>query len=261
MFDRVQRIFRFGALFIVCLFGSLAASTFGETVKGEFNENALGMKFRPVSEGVYLSIFETRVRDFSAFVEDGGRQPPSPAFPQSADHPVVNVSWEDAQRFCFWLTAKGRADGSLGEDERYRLPTEAEWMKAANVETPKKGSLSDSRRLHFGWGEEWPPPEDAGNYSPALGIDAFPHTAPVGSFPPNENGFYDLSGNAWEWCFDSFEGVSDIRVLKGSSWRMREPSRLALNRRIGNPSGLRLPTYGFRVALEREPVGGDMGDK
>lgn len=218
-------------------------------VKQDSIENSIGMRFRQINDGIWMSIYETRVGDFAAFVEAGGRAVPAPSFEQRADHPVVNVSWEDAQRFCLWLTGVERASGDIVGGQYYRLPTEREWMRAAGFDFSSADELSQSSRLVFAWGDAWPPPPGAGNFDPKLGIESFDHTAPVGSFRANENGFYDLSGNVWEWCADTFEGVSDMRVLKGASWRMREPSRLALNRRIGNACGLRLPTYGFRVVL------------
>ena len=212
--------------------------------------NSLEMSFLPVSGSVLLSRYETRIRDFDAFVSDGVKGVPEPSFLQNGDHPVVNVSWEDAQRFCIWLTATERKSGVISGDQRYRLPTEEEWLQAAGVESFAGQDFVESRELIFCWGESWPPPAAVGNFGAELGVDEFDATSPVGSFRANENGFFDLSGNVWEWCADTFEGATDIRVLKGGSWRMREPSRLALNRRIGNACGLRLPTYGFRVALE-----------
>ncbi|MGJ8640089.1 MAG: formylglycine-generating enzyme family protein [Opitutaceae bacterium] len=202
-----------------------------------------------VSESVWLCVHETSQKDFAKFVEAGGSPVPKPAFEQSELHPVVNVSWEDALRFCLWLTDHDREQGIIGRDQAYRLPTEAEWMSAAGIEASNSKDYERSRTLVFLWGESWPPPKGSGNFGDLLGVESFAQTSPVGSFVPNGNGFYDLSGNAWEWCADTFEGASDIRVLKGGSWRMYEPSRLALNRRIGNACGLRLPTYGFRVAL------------
>lgn len=223
-----------------------------EAQKQDTMENSIGMRFSEVADGVWMSVYETRVQDFAAFVDAGGTAVPGPSFEQGPDHPVVNVSWEDAQRFCLWLTGLERASGSIAEGQFYRLPTEEEWVRAAGLDTSSVSGLGQGSRLIFAWGESWPPPPGVGNFDPKLGIETYECTAPVGSFPVNENGFYDLSGNVWEWCADTFEGVSDIRVLKGASWRMREPSRLALNRRIGNACGLRLPTYGFRVVLATE---------
>ena len=78
--------------------------------------------------------------------------------------------------------------------------------------------------------------------------------APVGRFSPNQFGLFDMGGNVWEWCSDSFKNSIDFRVLRGASWRMRSPGDLLSSIEIGNVGHLRLSTYGFRVVLE-------LGDK
>lgn len=219
---------------------------------GEAFVNSLGMRFLKLEADVWLCIHETRIEDFEAFASATGVALPGAHFPQEPDHPVVNVSWEDAKRFCAWLTEKERAAGTIPETRSYRLPTEAEWERAAGLEPGESLSRYATDPLRFTWGESWPPPLESGNFAERMGVDPFPYTAPALSFSPNERGYYNLSGNVWEWCEDSFEGAQDVRVLKGGSWRMYEPSRLAVNRRIGNQCGLRLPTYGFRLALVEE---------
>jgi len=230
----------------------LILSAGSTAVRGEEMVNSLGMRLAGISDQVWMCLHETRRQDFAAFVEAGGRPVPDPSFEQTGEHPVVNVSWEDALRFCLWLTESERAKGTIRMNQFYRLPTESEWMLAAGFENTGAQDFTRARQLVFPWGESWPPPPDSGNFGESLGTEAFRNTAPVRSFSPNTNGFYDMSGNVWEWCADPFEGASDIRVLKGGSWRMHEPSRLALNRKIGNACGLRLPTYGFRVVLVTE---------
>ena len=92
-----------------------------------------------------------------------GRSRKKPPFAQTMDDPVVNVSWEDAKAFCGWLS------GKEGYGKRYRLPTDHEWSCAVGIgdrenadATPKS---KDNRMADvFPWGEQWPPPDDAGNY-------------------------------------------------------------------------------------------------
>jgi formylglycine-generating enzyme required for sulfatase activity len=79
----------------------------------------------------------------------------------------------------------------------------------------------------YPWGTQWPPPKGAGNYTgketgaevyiPGYD-DGYAHTSPVGSFPPNAQGLYDMGGNAWEWCMDTWNPKARSRVLRGGSW-------------------------------------------
>ena len=160
--------------------------------------NGLGMRFVPVpGTQVLFSVYETRVKDFRAFVEetgyvhmreteddysrmwsldhDGEKQRghswEDPGFGQTGEHPVVGVSWYDAKAFCEWLTLRERAAGRLPSDREYRLPADHEWSVAVGIsEDParsleeKDGEIKDA----YPWGE-WPegkpPSQEAGNYA------------------------------------------------------------------------------------------------
>lgn len=238
--------------------------------------NSLGMKFVPVvtsidgTEGVLFSIWETQVRDYEAYaaVEAGIDMAwKNPGFSQDRTHPVVRVSWEDAQRFCAWLTAKERAQGRIGQQQLYRLPTDAEWSWAVGIgeadeKRGKDRSLEEkamnigagSHPLAYPWGKDWPPQTAAGNYDSGLGVDDYADTSPVGSFGANPKGLYDLGGNVWEWVDDYFDGKSGNRGLRGASFYSNGRDSLLSSYRYHHPADDRNGTFGFRVVL----VGADV---
>ena len=178
-------------------------------------------------------------------------------FEQTDEHPVVNVSWNDAVAFCKWLSKK--------EGKTYRLPTEAEWEYACRAGTTtryysgddpetlaKVGNVADAAaKAKF---PDW-------KYT-IKASDGYVFTAPVGSFKPNAFGLYDMHGNAWQWCADWYgadyyaaspaddptgPASGNDRVLRGGSW-----GGGPLNSRSANRSRI-TPVYrsynsGFRVA-------------
>ena len=225
--------------------------------------NSLGMEFVPVKAvpGVFFSRWETRVQDFAAFCKDADRVHDKPEFPQSDDHPVVNISYNDAMEFCAWLSKK--------EGKTYRLPKDHEWSGAVGIadkedpaafpkfkgiECPKnkRQEVED----HFPWGDAWPPPPNSGNFDVSLNADSFDHTSPVGSFKPTADGLYDLAGNVWEWCDSIYEDKEHYRVMRGGSWRYADPMFLLSAFRGRGNTPTRHDTRGFRVLLE---VGDDGG--
>lgn len=111
-----------------------------------------------------------------------------------ANHPVVLVTWHDAQAYCAWLKE------TTGRE--FRLPTEEEWEKAARG--------TDGRE--WPWGDEFS--GDKANTSES-GIGG---TTPVGCYPDGASpyGCLDMAGNVWEWTASEYEGV--LRVLRGGSW-------------------------------------------
>lgn len=239
--------------------------------------NSLGMVFVLVPRTeVRFSVYETRVKDFAAFAAthprlDGtnwnhalyhGVTPVSPG----PDFPVVNVSWNDAENFCAWLTETERNAGTIPANEFYRLPTDAEWSCAAGIGGRETGATPRDKngRLEkvYPWGRQFPPPPGAGNFADRAAFDYFtnwPHienyddgfvtTAPVGSFEPNELGIYDLAGNALEWCEDFYDGAHRQKVLRGGAWNNCGPkSLLSSFRQHAAPERFSVVT-GFRCVL------------
>jgi hypothetical protein len=237
-------------------------------------ENSLGMRFVPVAgTDVLFSIWETRVQDYRAYANanpDVDKSWENPVFggvqvTPGPDHPVVNVSWTDAKAFCEWLTRKGQQEGRLGKHQFYRLPTDREWSVAVGLER-EAGETPEARDAMvpnvYPWGQEWPPPAGAGNYAdltakasfPSWEIiesyrDGFATTAPVGSFPANPFGLYDLGGNVWEWCEDRYHPEKEFRVVRGGSWFNSDPRDLLSSARDHHLPGYRYDCYGFRIVL------------
>jgi sulfatase modifying factor 1 len=201
----------------------------------------------------FIGAYEATNKQFEQFEPAHVRQRPSYQFGVQGDnHPVQPVSWRQAQEFSRWLSAK--------EGRLYRLPTEAEWEYACragvtnrtywgqNVEDRSKANLggsTKSARAHYA-------------------DDGFEFTAPVGSFPANPWGLYDMIGNAWEYVQDWY-GVfatnvvidphgpptGHCRVHKGGSWRGTLHYTSSALRDGDDPGDLK-DICGFRVACEVE---------
>lgn len=231
--------------------------------------NSLGMKFVPVP-GVrgLMAVHETRAKDFDHFVKATETSWVPPDAETGGEFPAANVTWEDASAFCHWLTMRENlGKGAMTNGHIYRLPTDAEWSAAAGLDdeggnTPATRSESDV--LHYAWGSAWPPPAGAGNFAgeeaevdrsePGNFIagwrDPFPKLAPVGKFPPNRYGLYDLSGNVMEWCEDWFDARHLGRVARGGSWLNGDPHTLSLTHRADLPPRAGLNIVGFRCVVE-----------
>ena len=242
-------------------------------------ENSLGMKFVTVpitgtsasGKTILFSIWETRVSDYSKFSRQSKRQLRKTGFTQGDSHPVVHVTFEDAEIFCNWLTEKERKSGKIGPADKYRLPTDHEWSCAVGIGEKEKDTESPKAKNGkipniYPWGEEWPPPNQSGNYwgqepnaKPVPGrqtingySDGFENTAPVGSFQPNKFGLFDLNGNAWEWCSDRHDPANPkSRVLRGASWVIANQSRLLSSYRVGNSPATSSESNSFRCVLEK----------
>lgn len=239
---------------------------------GKFLTNSLGMKFISVDDtNVLFCIHETRYKDYAAYaaeepgVDETWKDQSADGFTpvdRPEEHPVMKVSWEDAQKFCAWLSKK--------EGKTYRLPTDQEWSYAVGIGRDEKWSKDTTpasvfkNQTEFPWGDKWPPPKDAGNYSDQSRKekaqngspehldgydDGFPTTAPVMSYKPNKFGLYDMGGNVWEWCENWFDNTQKVRVLRGGTWRHSIRSDLPSSNRGHFISGSRSNRDGFRVVM------------
>jgi serine/threonine protein kinase len=218
--------------------------------------NSLGMKFVSLGE-VRLSIWETRVQDYDAFARATGRHYEPPDFAQGSTHPIVKVNWFDAIAFCKWLTEKERDENLIEERQSYRLPTDREWSLAVGLQN-EIGATPQARdgkiKNEFPWGKQWPPPGSAGNYRIPQKRGT---TMPVGSFKANSLGLYDLGGNVWEWCADTYKGGMsatgrDWGVLRGGSWATTNRLEMQSSYRNVVDRNERDVIYGFRCVLAAE---------
>jgi formylglycine-generating enzyme required for sulfatase activity len=242
-------------------------------------ENTLGMRFVPVpivggptaGQRILFSVWEVRVRDYAAFIKDTAREwpPPRSAFDQGPTHPAVMVTWEDAHAFCRWLTERERIAGRIADAEVYRVPSDHEWSCAVGIgdrEDPAEAGWKKGRKLKdvFPWGTEWPPPPGVGNYRGAETLkagqeadfrfvpgyrDAFTHTAPVGSYPANRHGLFDLGGNVTEWCQDLQSSSHSLRIFRGGAFHLGQDFELISSARLGAPPETRNSTTGFRPVI------------
>jgi len=123
----------------------------------------------------------------------------NPGFVQTDEHPVVNVSWQDAVAFCDYLSSL--------EGDKCRLPTEAEWEYACRcgsltqwTHSDDESRLSEAANIaDVSLKQKW---DQAADLLTSPWDDGHPYTAPVGQFQASAFGLYDLHGNVWEWCQD-----------------------------------------------------------
>jgi formylglycine-generating enzyme required for sulfatase activity len=205
----------------------------------------------------YIGKFEVKVEQYKQFCQETKRF--FPKVPQNPDwyeehdqikkwvwrkgHPIVNVNWFDGQAYCEWLSKK--------TGKSFRLPTEAEWEYVA-----KGGSLAKNTKFagsnvigEVAWVDETS--QEKG-------------TMPCGTKKPNEIGVYDMSGNAWEWCSDFYDGNyykkspkvnpqgpshGQFRVIRGGSWYYTTDMATVTGRDGPYPEYSNW-NYGFRVVQE-----------
>jgi formylglycine-generating enzyme required for sulfatase activity len=161
-------------------------------------------------------------------------------------HPVVLVRYEDAVAYCGWLSAV--------TERTVRLPTEAEWEKAA------RGGVEGKR---YPWGDEIAPIHC--NYLTDPAAKHQRGTRPTGTYAPNGYGLYDISGNVWEWVSDwygsdyyAFSEPRDprgpkggtMRIVRGGSWVSDDPAMMRCAYRHTVPIDTYAHSIGFRVVCE-----------
>jgi len=191
-------------------------------------------------DAFYMDAYEVTNAQYKKFMDATGHRAPEywndPKY-NAPNQPVGGVSWYDAKAYADWA----------GE----RLPTEAEWEKAA------RGGLVGKK---YPWGDTLT--HDEANYFGTGGKDMWEYASPVGSFAPNGYGLYDMVGNVWEWCADWYGSAyyamspgrnprgpssGSSRVLRGGSWSVVGSSRRVATRDSSDPT-YTSSAVGFRCA-------------
>jgi formylglycine-generating enzyme required for sulfatase activity len=195
----------------------------------------------------------------SQWAEQAGRDWRNPGFPQTDRHPVMCVSWNDAEAYVQWLSRQG-----VG---RYRLPSESEWEYAARAGGSKRHSFGDGEGMLCQYGNiaDRTAQQRFKNWIFASCDDGALYTAPVGGYRPNRFGLHDMQGNVWEWAADCYHdshagapsdgaawtaGDCADRVFRGGSWD-GAPWDVRASYRSGLTSVTRNAVVGFRLLQDR----------
>ena len=231
--------------------GNAVASTMPKASMAAPHVNSVGLSFLPIPRFKTLVCgHPVRVRDYRLYCIEKGLPFPDQKNPTDSTHPVVNVSWHEGIDYCLWLTAKEREMDRMGNDQFYRFLTDLEWSAAVGLpneseETPAERS---KQKPGYPWGPGYPPRKGFGNYHQSLKVDVFEFTSAVDAFPPNEHGFYDLSGNVWEWTMDNYNTSRAYHTLRGGAWDFYGSGLMSSARNANDPNG-RGTSIGFRIAF------------
>jgi len=234
-----------------------------------------------ITHPFYLAVNEVSNQEFRKFKPDHSSGNFRGHSLDSNNSPAVNLSWEDAARYCNWLSLQEGLKPFYVEKNKtmvtaqpitngYRLPFEAEWAYSARM-------AGRQQVARYGWVGNYPPQKKTGNYGDLsarqlLNVtvsgynDGFSVSAPVGSFPPNIAGIFDLDGNVSEWCHDFYSptvnGSASLltdpvgpstgthHMVRGASWRDATITELRLSYRGYSRSPM--DDIGFRVARYAE---------
>jgi eukaryotic-like serine/threonine-protein kinase len=197
----------------------------------------------PVTQAQYQAIMKQGI---IGKIFGGNSANPDPSYFKGANRPVETVSWNDGVEFCRKLTQK--------TGKTYRLPSEAEWEYACRAGTTTPFYFGETITTNLvNYNGEFDTPE--GKYSEG--------TTPVGNFPPNAFGLYDMHGNVYEWCQDSrhenynnaprdgsawIDSDNDERMLRGGCWELF-PDACRSDGRLPIPRHHYTAIYGFRLVF------------
>lgn len=206
----------------------------------------------PVTYALWLEVYSWAVRNGYEFEHCGAAK--------AVDHPVHSVSWYDAVKWCNARTAKDKLSPVA-----YRLPTEAEWEKAARggkigLRFPWGDTVSEKQANYQSPDPQIRPKYDQGpkGYNAKFATGVKPYTNPDGAFPVNAFGLFDMAGNVSEWCQDWYgpydlKNIKDLqgpvtgtkKVIRGGNW-YAGPDRLRVAYRDNAIPRTMRTSIGFR---------------
>lgn len=253
---------------VAIVFSIAAAPSVAENAPTAFTEPTTKMEFVAIPGGTFimgnngdeyafpehevtvqpflLGRYEVTFEQYEIFCRETGCTVPDDQGWGRGKQPAINVTWFEAVEFTEWLSRK--------TGKTFRLPTEAEWefaaLGGATTSFPWGEEIGSNKANCWGCGSEW---DDK-------------RTAPVGSFAPNGYGLYDVVGNVYEWCQDTFHKNYQGAPADGSAWILGGKSKKRINRggaydapvsemmiyrRCWDVNERRRAAHGFRVLLEQ----------
>jgi formylglycine-generating enzyme required for sulfatase activity len=191
-------------------------------VQGGGQKNEAPVHTVTIPKSFAIGRHEVTFDDYDHFAKATNRQPPVDRGWGRGRHPVINVSWEDANAYVKWLSEQ--------TDKRYRLPTEAEWEYAAR----------GGKETAYWWGKDLV--KGMANCDGCGSQWYGEQTARVGSFKANAFGLYDTAGNVWEWVQDCYHDNYNGAPSNGTAWEPKD-SKQCIRRVIRGGSWLDTPNY------------------
>ncbi len=204
-----------------------------------------------ISQSFWMSETEITQAQYQAMMGS------NPSYFSGANLPVEQVTWHNARAYCAALTAQEQAAGNVPAGMEYRLPTEAEWEYACRAGTVTEFNVGSA--LFCGQAKFWYSYHSNGSCNSSSPVN-------VGSYAANAFGLYDMHGNVWEWCLDSYAGYSGAsqtdpfvtggsgRVVRGGSWWDSFSGGCRSAFRYNRSPGNSYFGVGFRAVLAPVPV-------
>ncbi|MFZ4412034.1 MAG: formylglycine-generating enzyme family protein [Bacteroidales bacterium] len=218
--------------------GSILMPSIGQ----DFFKHEADQKHEVYIPAFKMSKYAITFEQYDLFCEAAGKDKPDDEGWGRGKRPVIHVSWNDAKAFADWMAC--------------RLPSEAEWEYACRAGST--GIFNTGVRLTVDQAVYRGNVKQGDEHNEAL-----LKTLTVGSFAPNAWGLYDMHGNVWEWCMDTWDDQSykentdghilkciipsNAKVLRGGSYLSDESECSSDNRRASNPDAVIYPEFGFRL--------------